>query len=296
VIPTLTLGLLGAIESLLCARVADNMTTSIKRHDANQELMAQGIANMVSPLFAGMPATGTIARTVTNIRAGASSPIAGMVHAVTLLLILLIAAPLAAKVPLAALAAILLFVAFNMGEWQAFAKLRQYKLTYRTVLLGTFALTVIVDLMVAVEVGLVLACVFFIYRVAALTRIEPIALSEADTAQGIRAHTLYGMLFFGAVTKIEALQDSVDSDEKARVLVLDASQLINLDTTGLEALESLHTALKAAGGQLIISGLNEQPQSLMMRSGFAATLGAQQLVATREEALIRARVLAAPAP
>ncbi len=292
-IPTLTLGLLGAIESLLCARVADNLATNTKRHDSNQELMAQGIANMVSPLLAGMPATGTIARTVTNIRAGATSPIAGMVHAITLLLILLIAAPLAAKVPLAALAAILLFVAYNMGEWQAFAKLGQYKLTYRTVLLGTFALTVMVDLMVAVEVGLVLACVFFIYRVAALTRIEPIALSEADTALGIRAHTLYGMLFFGAVTKIEALQDTIDSDERARVIVLDASQLINLDTTGLEALESLHSALKSAGRQLLISGLHEQPQSLLMRSGFAATLGVEQLVASREEALMRARALVA---
>ena len=157
-IPTITIAMLGAIESLLCARVADNLST-LPRHNPNQELMAQGVANMVTPFFGGIPATGTIARTVTNVRAGATSPVAGMVHAAVLLLIVLVAAPLAVHVPLPVLAGILLSVAWNMGEWKAFAHLKQYHYTYRTILVGTFLLTVIFDLTVAVEVGLVLALV-----------------------------------------------------------------------------------------------------------------------------------------
>ena len=151
VAPTITIALLGAIESLLCARVADGMIDD--RHDPNQELMAQGIANFVSPFFGGMPATGTIARTTTNVRAGAKTPIAGVVHALTLLAIILVAAPLASSVPLAALAAILLFVAWNMGEWREFPRLKQFSPQYRMVMLSTFLLTVIIDLTVAVEIG-----------------------------------------------------------------------------------------------------------------------------------------------
>lgn len=168
VIPTLTLALLGAIESLLCARVADKLTPELPRHDPNQELMAQGLANLAAPLFGGLPATGTIARTVTNIRAGATGPVAGIVHALTLLGILLVAAPLAVHVPLAALAGILLVVAWNMAEWHEFARLRRFNLTYRTLLIGTFVLTVVTDLTVAVEVGLVTSCVFFVWRMGQL--------------------------------------------------------------------------------------------------------------------------------
>ena len=165
VIPTITIALLGAIESLLCARVADNLTTH-KRHDPNQELMAQGVANMVAPFFGGIPATGTIARTVTNVRARATSPVAGIVHALTLLVIVLAAAPLAARVPLPALAGILLVVAWNMGEWLEFSltHLRHFSPEHRIKLIGTFLLTVIFDLTAAVEVGLVVACAAFIYR------------------------------------------------------------------------------------------------------------------------------------
>jgi len=148
VAPTVTIALLGAIESLLCARVADNLIDD--RHDPNQELMAQGLANFLAPLFGGIPATGTIARTVTNVKSGATSPVAGIVHAATLLVVILVAAPLASGIPLAALAAILLFVAWNMGEWREFARLRQFAYTYRTVLLATFFLTVVFDLTVAV--------------------------------------------------------------------------------------------------------------------------------------------------
>ncbi len=167
VFPTVTIALLGAIESLLCARVADNMT-EYPRHDPNQELMAQGVANVASPLFGGIPATGTIARTVTNVRAGATSPVSGIVHALTLLMVVLVAAPLAAHVPLAALAGILMFVAWNMGEWREFAHARRYHLPYRLILFGTFVLTVVFDLTVAVQVGVLLACVSFIWRMGRL--------------------------------------------------------------------------------------------------------------------------------
>ena len=167
--------------------------------------MAQGVANMVAPAFGGIPATGTIARTVTNVRSGAT-PVAGMVHSATLLVVVLAAAPLAANVPLAALAGILLFVAWNMGEWREFARLRQFSLPYRTIMLGTFFLTVVFDLTVAVEVGLMLACVFFIYRMSTLFRVEPPAAADAPgrcPPAGDRA--LFGALFFGAVGKLEAL-------------------------------------------------------------------------------------------
>src|SRR5262249_51859145 len=162
------------------------------RHDPNQELMAQGIANMVVPAFGGLPATGTIARTVTNVRAGARSPVAGIVHATTLLAVVWAAAPLAEYVPLAALAGILLFVAWNMGEWREFARLRHFSAPYRTILLGTFLLTVIFDLTVAVEVGLALACVFFIYRMSTLFRAEP----DPASGSGVQVIRLYGALFF----------------------------------------------------------------------------------------------------
>ena len=201
--PTMTIALLGAIESLLCARVADNLIDD--RHDPNQELMAQGVANFVTPLFGGIPATGTIARTVTNVKSGATSPVSGIVHALTLLLVILVAAPLAVNIPLAALAAILLFVAWNMGEWREFARLRQFALTYRTILLSTFLLTVVFDLTVAVEVGMVLAALFFIYRISQLTRVEPVAL--ADAPAGVEVYRLTGSLFFGAVSKLEWLTD-----------------------------------------------------------------------------------------
>ncbi|HET6788070.1 MAG TPA: SulP family inorganic anion transporter, partial [Aquabacterium sp.] len=204
-IPTVTIALLGAIESLLCARVADNMT-DLPRHDPNQELMAQGVANMVTPFFGGIPATGTIARTVTNVRSGATSPVAGIVHALALLLVVLLAAPWASHVPLPVLSGVLLYVAWNMGEWHEFAKLRQFNYTYRIILLGTFFLTVVFDLTVAVEVGLVLACLFFIYRMSHLFTIEAIDLGDRSLHSGVCAWRLYGSLFFGAVGKVEQLE------------------------------------------------------------------------------------------
>ena len=278
--PTFTIALLGAIESLLCARIADNLT-SLPKHDPNQELMAQGVANMVVPIFGGIPVTGTIARTVTNVRAGGSSPVAGMVHALTLLVIVLVAAPLANHVPLAVLAGILLFVAWNMGEWNEFSRLRNFSAQYRTILLGTFFLTVVFDLTVAFQVGVVLACLFFIYRMGTLFRVQPHALHSGPA--GVQVYELFGALFFGAVGKIESLPATLPAGTKA--LVLDMHRMISMDTSGLDALQQLQRILQQRGITLLLAQVNEQPLSLMQRSGFDAVLGDEAVFASIEGAL-----------
>ena len=271
--PTLTIAFLCAIESLLCARVADGITH--EKHDPNQELMAQGLANIASPLFGGMPATGTIARTVTNIRSGGNSPVAGIIHAFVLLIIMLVAAPLAFHIPLAVLSAVLMFVAYNMGEWREFPKLKQYTTVYRVIMLATFLLTVIVDLTVAVQVGLVLAGVFFIYRVSTLTEFIPVYLKDEDRARGIAAYKIYGSLFFAVVGKIENL--ILNTGKSTKILILDLHQTISIDTTALECLEELNSELQRAGHTLIFCGLNSQALSLFKRSGFAAQLQTWQI-------------------
>ncbi len=275
-IPTLTIAMLGAVESLLCARVADNLI-DYPRHDSNQELMAQGVANFITPFFGGIPATGTIARTVTNVRAGATSPIAGIVHALVLLAVVLVAAPLAASVPLAVLAGVLLFVAWNMGEWNEFARLRNFSTQYRAILLGTFLLTVIFDLTVAVEVGLVMACVFFIYRMSTLFKVLP---HDATTGHslpgGVQAFELYGSLFFGAVGKIETLPALVAPG--TRTLVLEMHRLVLMDTSGIDALQQLHRQLQRLSVTLVLASVNEQPRSLIRRSGFEAVIGPEHIV------------------
>jgi SulP family sulfate permease len=279
-VPTVTIALLGAVESLLCARVADGMISE-RRHDPNQELMAQGIANIVTPFFGGIPATGTIARTVTNVRAGATSPVAGLVHAVTLLAIVLVAAPLAVHVPLAVLAGVLLFVAWNMGEWHAFARLSVFPVEYRAKLFATFLLTVMVDLTVAMEVGMAAACIVFVYRMGALFRVEPDELHPA-TARGVVAYRLYGPLFFAAVAKLEALPDELPPG--TTTLVLDARQLVSIDASGLTALENVHRALARANIRLVLVGLNEQPLAVMRKWGLDAMLGHDNLFVDRDTA------------
>jgi SulP family sulfate permease len=266
VTPTLTIALLGAVESLLCARVADQLSTTPK-HDPNQELMAQGVANVVAPFFGGMPVTGTIARTVTNIRAGAGSPVAGMVHAATLAVVVLVAAPLAFHIPLAVLAGVLLFVAWNMGEWREFARLRHFSNHYRLMLLSTFAVTIVFDLTVAVELGMVLAVVLFVRRQQALFRAEPMNQTE-----GHQTWRLYGSLFFGNVTRLDPLIAAAEAGSGPLHLTLDAQLLVSLDTTGLDALEQLHRSLQRRGGRLELTGLQPQPASLIERSGFATRL------------------------
>ena len=263
--PIFTLTLLGAIESLLCARIADGLIGD--RHNPNQELMAQGVANFVTPFFGGMPATGTIARTVTNVKSGGRSPVAGMVHALVLLLVVWVAAPLANHVPLATLAAILMFVAWNMGEWHAFTDLKQFRAPYRISLLAVFLLTVMVDLTVAVQFGMFAACITFIYRISSLSRVEELTDIDApllSNQQGqVRAYRFYGALFFGAVKMVEAIEDELPQ----KAVVLDLKNLIYIDSSGADALVALAQVCQKKHVRLIICGLNHQPMDIAKRTG-----------------------------
>ena len=268
VTPTLTIAMLGAIESLLCARVADQVSP-LPRHDPDQELMAQGVANFVTPFFGGMPATGTIARTVTNVRAGATSPVAGIVHALVLAVIVLAAAPLAQSVPLAVLAGILLFVAWNMGEWREFAEMRRHSVHHRVLMTGTFVLTVVFDLTVAVQVGLVVACLMFVHKMGTLFRAE-----RLDAPEGELRYRLYGSLFFGAVARLDEVVQAVENAPGAVTLVLDGSQLQLVDTSGLDVLEQLAAAVADRGGTVRLEGLPPQPREAVERAGLASALGA----------------------
>jgi len=263
--PIFTLTLLGAIESLLCARIADGLIGD--RHNPNQELMAQGVANFVTPFFGGMPATGTIARTVTNVKSGGRSPVAGIVHALVLLGVVWVAAPLANHVPLATLAAILMFVAWNMGEWHAFTDLKQFRAPYRISLLAVFLLTVMVDLTVAVQFGMFAACITFIYRISSLSRVEELKDIDApllSNQQGqVRAYRFYGALFFGAVKMVEAIEDELPQ----KAVVLDLKNLIYIDSSGADALVALAQVCQKKHVRLIICGLNHQPMDIAKRTG-----------------------------
>jgi SulP family sulfate permease len=283
--PTIAIALLGAIESLLCARVADGLIGD--RHDPNQELMAQGLANFVSPLFGGIAVTGTIARTMTNVKSGARSPVAGIVHSLVLLLVIVALSPLAGSVPLAALGAVLLWVAFNMVPWKELRELHKFSIFYRAILLTTFALTVIFDLTVAVEVGLVMSSLFFIYRISSLTKVQPITLpaGRAVLADGRRvaAWQVFGSIFFGSVNKLENLLDPAQPPPD--VVILEMHKVINMDTTGLDALEALHNTLARRGGRLMLVDLNEQPASLLARSGLIEEIGRQNVFKSMQAAL-----------
>ncbi len=302
VAPALTIALLGAIESLLSARVADNQIDD--RHDPNQELMAQGAANIAAPLFGGFAATGAIARTATNVRSGGRTPVAGMIHALVLLAIVLVAAPLAAHIPLATLSAIVVVVAVNMGEWHALAwsELRRYSNNYRVILLATFLITVVFDLTLAVEIGMVLASLFFIYRMSDLTRIERLpleryrgyehlyeleTLTRPDGSPRIQAYRLFGSLFFGAANKLEALL--AEQPGHPDVVILDMEKVISIDTTGLDILQTLHRNLGKRGITLMLCDLNAQPASIVSRSGFSEKLGEHNVAPNMNEALARAQ-------
>lgn len=268
--PAITLTLLGAIESLLCARIADGLIRD--RHDSNQELMAQGITNLASPFFGGMPATGTIARTVTNVQSGASTPVAGIVHSLTLLTIILFGAPLAKNVPLASLAAILMFVAWNMGEWRKFLDLKQFRLPYRITMLSVFFLTIVLDLTVAIQVGLLLAFITFIYRISSLSRYESanaIDFPDLKNHQGkIAAFRIYGAIFFGAVKLLESIENELPS----KILLLDLKNVIYIDVSGMDAILELEETCKAQGIKLMICGLAHQPHEMAVRGGLLERL------------------------
>ncbi len=268
--PAITLALLGAIESLLCARVADGLIHD--RHNSNQELMAQGVANLVTPFFGGMPATGTIARTVTNIQSGGRTPVAGIIHSLTLLVIILFGAPLATNIPLASLAAILMFVAWNMGEWKKFIDLKQFRLPYRLTMLSVFFLTIILDLTVAIQVGLLLAFITFIYRISSLSRYESANTTDFPDLlqhQGkIAAFRIHGAIFFGAVKILESIENELPS----HALLLDLKNVIYIDVSGMDAMLELEVACKAKGIKLIICGLAHQPYEMAIRGGLLERL------------------------
>ena len=292
----LTIALLGAIESLLSAVVADRMSGD--RHEPNVELIAQGVANVVSPLFGGLPATGAIARTATNIRSGARTPVAGMIHAATLLLVVLVAAPLAQYIPLAVLAAILFVVAWNMGEWHEIPELLRLTKTDVAVWLVTFCLTVFADLTVAVEVGIVLAAFLFIHRVADTTTVERVT---PDYVESGRAHILqdknippyvaifriHGPFLFGMTDKLDVVTERLAS--LPPIVVLRLRNMTALDATGLRALADLAATLDASGRHLVLCGARRQPAQVLERAGFDAVVGAENIQPHVNDALARAR-------
>ena len=293
--PALTVAMLGAIESLMSAVVADQMSGD--RHNPNVELVAQGIANIASPVFGGLPATGAIARTATNIRSGARTPVAGMVHAVTLLIVLLVAAPLASYIPMAVLGAILLVVSYNMGEWHDIPKLLRLTKTDISVWLVTFSLTVFADLTVAVEVGMILAALLFIRRVAATTTVSEVT---PDYVESGRVHILqdkiipsyvsvfriHGPLLFGVTDKVSRIVDRIPS--LPPVVVVRLRNMTAIDATGLQALEKLGEALHASGRTLVLCGAREQPAMLMQQAAFHQHVGERNICPNIEAALQRA--------
>lgn len=297
--PAITVAMLGAIESLLSAVVADRMTGG-EKHNPNTELFGQGIANIVSPLFGGLPATGAIARTATSIRSGARTPIAGMIHALTLLVVLLAAAPLAKNIPMAALSAILMMVAYNMGEWREIPDLLKMGRTDVAVWAVTFALTVFADLTVAVQFGMILAALLFIGRVATTTTVSRVT---ADYLEGGWKHILqdkeippyatifriHGPFLFGSTDKLAEVENQIDS--LPLVVLLRLRNMTAVDATGLRAIEELAEKLKASGRFLILCGAPPQPSRLMKQAGFERHVGAENMCIDVETALERAQII-----
>lgn len=300
--PAFTIALLCAIESLLSAVVADGLVDD--RHDSNQELMGQGVANVASGLFGGLPVTGVIARTATNIRSGAATPVAGIVHALVLLAVLLFAAPLAKDIPLSVLAAVLVVVAVRMGDWEEFALLRRKPRGDAAVFVATFALTVLFDLTVAVEVGLVLAAFLFIKRIADTTQVHamtgetnaPFAAPAeqghekvANVPKGVLIYRVFGALLFGSAEKLDNITRRAGG--QTDVIILHLAAVTALDATALNRIELLHTKLRRHQQHLVLSGPHTQPYFAMEKAGFFDALGRENVCADLESAVARAREL-----
>jgi SulP family sulfate permease len=289
-----TVALLAAVESLLSAVVADGMSGD--HHNSNVELVAQGAANIVSPLFGGIPATGAIARTATNIRSGALTPVAGMVHALTLLAILVVAAPLARFVPLATLAAVLFVVAYNMGEWREIGTILRLSKTDIAVWITTFALTVLADLTVAVGVGMALAALLYIYRIAETTTVEAVTpeyledgqahiLQDKDIPSNVTILRIHGPFLFGATEK---LADATKNLTKlGDVVILRLRNMTALDATGIHALEQFSERLHKTGKTLLLCGARNQPSQLISRSDFLKHVGPENVLPNIHAALAR---------
>jgi len=293
--PAFTVAMLGAIESLMSAVVSDRMSKD--KHNPNVELMAQGVANIVSPLFGGLPATGAIARTATNVRSGAKTPVAGMIHALTLLAIVLFAAPLVKNVPLAALAAILMIVAYNMGEWQEIPEILKLSGADIAVWLLTVTLTVVADLTFAVEVGMVLAALMFIRKVSQTTTVARVT---RDYVEDSRVHILqgkdipsyatvfrvHGPFLFGATDKFADILDSLNT--LPPVVILRLRNMTAIDATGLGALRDLADQLHASGRSLLLCGARDQPAQLMKQAEFERHVGSENICPSISDALRRA--------
>jgi len=293
--PAFTVAMLGAIESLMSAVVSDRMSND--RHNPNVELIGQGVANVLSPMFGGLPATGAIARTATNIRSGAQSPIAGIIHALTLLCILLFASKLVAFIPMAALAGILMVVAYNMGEWREVPQLLKLTKTDISVWLVTFALTVFADLTVAVEAGMILAALLFISRVASTTTVSQVTedyvedgrvhiLQDKDIPYYATIFRIHGPFLFGATDKIQAVTQNLH--RLPPVVILRLRNMTALDATGLFAIEEVAKELHATKRTLILCGAREQPSQLIHQAEFAEVIGEENICENVQEALRRA--------
>jgi SulP family sulfate permease len=291
-----TVALLCAIESLLSAVVADSMAGD--RHNSNVELVAQGVANIASPLFGGIPATGAIARTATNIRSGALTPVSGIVHALTLLGILLVAAPLARFIPLATLAAVLFVVAWNMGEWREIGGVLRMTRADIAVWLVTFTLTVIADLTVAVGVGMALAALLYIYRIAETTTVAPVTekylrdgqahiLQDKEIPPNVAILRIHGPFLFGATQKLEEATE--DLHGFPAIVILRLRNMTALDATGLYALEIFAERLRATGRTLLLCGARDQPAELLAGADFVEEIGRENILPNVQEALARAR-------
>lgn len=297
-----TIAMLGAIESLLSATVADGVTGD--RHDSNTELIAQGAANIIVPLFGGIPVTGAIARTMTNINNGGRTPVAGLVHAIVLLLILLFLGPLTRHIPMACLAGVLVVVAYNMSEWRTFRSLLKNPRSDVAVLLSTFLLTVVFDLTIAIEIGLLLAMVLFMRRIAETTRVsvttDHIDLSDEgeirhedehlDVPRGVEVYEIDGPFFFGIANKFDECMKLVPGG-KPTIRIIRMRKVPFMDSTGLHNLESLCRLSHREGITVVLSGVNDNVRAMLVRSGMDARLGADNICSNIQEALARARAL-----
>jgi SulP family sulfate permease len=292
--PAFTIALLAAIESLLCAVVADGMIDD--KHDSNQELIAQGLANIASASVGGLPTTGALARTAANVRSGGRSPVSGMVHAAVVLGIMVVAAPLGGMIPLPALSAVLVVVAINMGEWRNFSDLPNWPKTDAAVFLTAFMLTVLTDVTVAVECGLLLSMVLYVKRVGEASEVVQAALpAPSDAPVGTRVLQLSGGLLFGCADKLEAAAAAAVSSPDARVLLLDCSALVAVDNTGIEALAEAQHKLHKAGKSLVLSGLSQQPHTALSSAGLLERVGHANVVRDAASGASRARALLLPA-
>jgi len=296
--PAVTVAMLGAIESLFSAVVSDKM--SHDKHNPNMELVAQGVANIFSPLFGGLPATGAIARTATNVRAGAKTPVAGMIHAVTLLAVILFAAPLVKNVPLAALAGILFMVAYNMGDWAEIPEILRLTKADIAVWILTLSLTVFADLTLAVEVGMILAAFTFIRKISQTTTVSKVTdeyiedgrvhiLQDKDIPEYAAVYRIHGPFLFGVTDKISAITEN--QEELPPIVIVRLRNMTAIDATGIAALEELADQLQKSGRSMLVCGARPQPMALMQEAGFERHVGAENICENITEALKRAEQL-----